>query len=149
MKITPKTQLDHDTLIEVSTVDDFRHYDTAPFVGCYQDFESIEEAKERLNVDYPERSQLKRYNRVIVRTRDNNLRTFPYGRTIEEEAIIEQPQQPSKSQLYGLLTQLHNLATRTNTGDIESAARSFADLLSKPDEILNEVEAIRTILKNS
>lgn len=52
----------------------------------------------------------------------------------------------SRSQLYGLITQLQNLIK--NGGDTAAALRSVANLYSKPDEVLKELDALRGLIQH-
>lgn len=53
----------------------------------------------------------------------------------------------TKSQLYGLLTQLENLMD--NSDSTPAAMRSVADLFAKSDEVKAELETLRQIVKES
>lgn len=80
---------------------------------------------------------------MYTKTAFTQVRLVP-GQPIPDE---RQPAKISKSQLYGLLTQLTNLIT--NGSDTAAAMRSVANLYSKPDEVLAELSALRDIVKNA
>lgn len=73
--------------------------------------------------------------------------TTTYGHFAKLVEQNEPIQTINKPQLYGLLTQLSNLIS--NGSDTAAAMRSVANLYNKADEVLSELETIRTIIKNT
>lgn len=67
--------------------------------------------------------------------------TVTYGHYAK---LVHQP--PTRSQLYGLITQLQNLIKNGN--DTAAAMRSVANLYSKPDEVLKELEVLRGLIQH-
>jgi hypothetical protein len=63
------------------------------------------------------------------------------------EPVAVWPYAAEKTQLYGLLTQLENLINNSN--DSAAAMRSMADLYTKKNEVLIEIQALREILSDT
>lgn len=89
----------------------------------------------------------------------NTTQAFGFIRLHDEEyeqppvQEPEEPEQPpvetpgvSKPQLFGLITQLENLIQ--NGHDTAAAMRSVANLYSKPDEVLQELDALRGLIQH-
>lgn len=79
---------------------------------------------------------------VYAKDGNNDIRAYEYAHYIGWTS----PAIP-KSQLLGLLTQFTNLAK--SSADTAKAMRSVADLYGKTEEVLAELEAIRSIVSKS
>ncbi|WP_296592618.1 hypothetical protein [Methylophaga sp.] len=90
----------------------------------------------------------------FIRLHDEEYEQPPVQEPEEpEEPPIVVPEIPpvqtpgvSKPQLFGLITQLENLIH--NGQDTAAAMRSVANLYSKPDEVLQELDALRGLIQH-
>lgn len=159
MNITEQNQPAPETMIEVADNPHFEGFIVAKFFAVMRHIEDLDAAEIRLGTQHPEVKDLLRWETVLVfvpETRE--IKDFRYGRTIEgqeapvvigEPVVDPQPEEPSegpsKAQQLGLLLQLKNLIS--NGQDTAKAMRSVADLYSKSEEVIAELDAITVLIK--
>lgn len=128
--------------VEASVAADFATFVTGTIFSQYVDVESYEDARKRLGKQLPEKSELLKQRRYYIQTESDN----PSADHDFFKANFVRPVGVPRSQLYGLITQLQNLIK--NGGDTAAAMRSVANLYSKPDEVLKELEALRGLIQH-
>lgn len=129
-------------IVEASATADFAHFVTGTIFAEYVDIESYEAARVRLNKQFPDKSELLTFQRYYIQTASDH----PDADHDFFKANFVRPVGVPRSQLYGLITQLQNLIK--NGGDAAAAMRSVANLYSKPDEVLRELDALRGLIQH-
>jgi len=128
--------------VEASVTADFATFVTGTIFSQYMDVESYEDARKRLGKEFPNKSDLLTQRRYYIQTESDN----PSADHDFFKASFVRPVGVSRSQLYGLITQLQNLIKNSN--DTAAAMRSVANLYSKPDEVLKELDALRELISH-
>lgn len=128
--------------VEASATADFASFVNGTIFSQYLDVESYEAARLRLNKEFPEKSELLTQQRYYIQTdTDHPTADHEFFKANFVRAVGV-----PRSQLYGLITQLQNLIK--NGGDTAAAMRSVANLYSKPDEVLKELDALRGLIQH-